>query len=118
MDFTTISSFIEKQGLATVLVVAFGIFLWKVAIPAILTRMEEAEQARTEREEEYRKHAEDYRIFLLEEIKLLREDAKEDRAQMRQLISTLTTAVSIMDSDITKLYNILGERRNLLAKEK
>lgn len=114
----TISTFISQQGLATLLVVAIGLFLWKVAIPAALKRMEKAESERAEREEEYRGHAENYRTFLLEEIKLLREDAKEDRAQMRQLIATLTHAVSIMDGDITKLYNILGEKRNLIQKEK
>lgn len=114
----TISNFISQQGLATLLVVVIGLFLWKVVLPAALKRMEEAEKERTEREEIYRKHAEEYRTFLLEEIKLLREDAKEDRSQMRQLISTLTNAVMVMDGDITKIYNILGERRNLLQKEK
>lgn len=105
--------------------------MWKVAVPALMKKMEEAEAARVKREDEYRRSAEEYRMFQLDEIKSLRQESKEDRAQLRQIIEnnskqtaelinalhSITEQIKSMDRDITQLYHVVGERRSLLEKK-
>src|SRR5262245_59857232 len=129
MDPTTLS-LVERIGIPAAILIAIGWFLWKVAIPMVVKKLEEDEQARIKREEEYRKSAEEYRSFQLEEIRSLREESKEDRAQLRKIIEnnskqtaelitalhSITEQIKTMDTDITQLYHVVGEKRSLLKK--
>lgn len=106
--------------------------LWPFTRDKVFSRWSKAQDDReTERAQqlhEYNAQAQEYRIFLLEELKTSRKDAKEDREQTRVVLTdlkcviesvitqlkALTDKVSLLDTDVRDVYRVIGKDKSLI----
>lgn len=132
MDFTILIKILETQGLPVFLIVVALAFYYYKIYPEQIKRNDDFRQERVIREEEYRKHAEEDRSFQLKELMSLREHIFLQQAKMTdafvknteatvKLTSTLeimTERIESMDNELSNVYRILGEKRNLIQTVK
>jgi uncharacterized coiled-coil protein SlyX len=83
---------------------------------------------RQKRLTEHNTQVNEYRAFLLEELKSTRNDAKEDREETRQVLRelksvienvttqmrALTDRVITLDTDVREVYKVLGKDKSLI----
>lgn len=89
---------ISVYGVAVVLLVALGLWL--------KMRLDTDRADALKREEESRKDSDEYRNFLLEELKNMRSDAKEDRQNSRNLETNMLIAMENSNAAVRDLKSV------------
>lgn len=126
---------IREVGVVATIVILSFLGVWKVIVPAVVKRWEEANKERVEREAEAREALEQSRLYLLKELTRMQEESRADKSallsayvanteantklagtldQINGQLLSLTTEVTTLKGDVSKVYLILGSDRRLI----